>query len=409
MTSEKQSLEKEQSQKTDELSLAVVVGEMSADKHVSRLLKQVSDSMPTLKIWGVGGNKMQSAGVELLANIETFSTFGIFEVVKSLPFFARLRSRLLEEIGKRKPKALMLVDFGGFNIGLATKVHKQYPDLPIIYFISPQVWGSRPWRLNPIADAVKKMLVIFPFEEAIYRSRGIEAYFVGHPLMEGLPKPDSLCGRQEFAQKHKLDANRSIVGIFPGSRKMEISFLMPIIVDAVEWLHKLRPEIQFVLSRGNETLGKAIDTQISRLKRNNLLEQGVLRFVDAQDNYELMKNSDILWTKSGTTTLEAALYAKPMLIFYRGSWASYPLFMLFKTIKRVGLPNLISGKGLVPELIQLDCRAEQLVKYTVDWLDVPGLRQEVSQELSLIAAKLGHGDFVKTACDQIMETLKCKP
>lgn len=384
-------------------SLFICVGDVSADIHASRVVSQLKRSAPQLEIWGVGGDQMQNQGVKLLHHLKDLSCFGIVEVLKYLPRLSKVKKELLQEIAHHKPAAVLLVDFGGFNLSLAKALRKKHPQLPIIYFISPQVWASRPWRLKTIARTVSKMLVIFPFEETVYQKRGISSVFVGHPLTLSLPLNSH--NREQFCSTHNLSADRPIVGIFPGSRKQEIVDLLPVIITAANWLHKERPEVQLVISRANQAMADELEAQLRKLKAASLLRQNVT-LLPVGESHALMQAADILWAKSGTTTLEAALFGKPMLIFYRGNWLSYLLFLLFKRVHKVGWPNLLAGKEVVPELLQLDCRAEQFVRYTCDWLDVPSVQAEIGQELKSVRQRLGDGDFAQNAAQEILQTLK---
>ncbi len=380
-------------------SVFVCAGDVSADRHTGRLLSKLKTLSPGLEFWGVGGPRMEAEGASLIANCEQFAAVGIIEPLRKLPFFAALRQRLVKEIGERRPAAVLLVDFGGFNIGLAQMLRPKFPDLPIVYFISPQVWGSRPWRIQVLKRCISKMLVIFPFEETIYRSQGLNASFVGHPLTLSIPGKGQT-SREQFCQAHGLESTRPIIGIFPGSRRREIKDLMPIILQAMKWLIEERPELQFVISRANPVVAGAIDAVLARAGGC-----AGLAVLPVGDNANLMAAADILWTKSGTTTLEAALFGKPMLIFYRGDWISYLLVLAYKRVKHVGWPNLLAGEGIVPELIQLDCRAEMLVRYTRDWLDVPAARAEISDRLIEVRGRLGHGDFAENAAREILQAI----
>jgi lipid-A-disaccharide synthase len=172
----------------------------------------------------------------------------------------------------------------------------------------------------------------------------------------------------------------------------------------MEWLGRLRPETQFALSQANDDLGRAIATKIAANKQTTINKS--LRLVATSDNYNLLSICDLVWAKSGTTTLEATLYGKPMLIFIRGDWPSYLIFLAFKRVRRLGWPNLLAGKELVPELIQLDCRAEQFVKYTQDLLDVPKLREEISKELLSLRDQLGQGDYANICAQEIAKAIK---
>lgn len=383
------------------VSLMVSVGDLSADKHAGKLLEKLKLLYPGLKVWGLGSSAMQQAGAEILYDCQEFSSIGIIGVIKHVPFLAKVRRNLLEQMEKRKPEAVLLIDYGGFNLILAQAIRARFKNIPIYYFISPQVWGSRPWRINTIAKTITKMLVIFPFEENLYAQKNVPVTFVGHPLTKNLPQSDTLLSRKEFAQKYKLDPAKPIIAIFSGSRNGEIKSLFPITLAAAKKLHEERPDIQFAISQANEKLSQDIEKALN--SKPSL--KAIVRLIPSEDTYNLMSNCDLAWAKSGTTTLELTLFAKPMLIFYRGDWLSYFIFLAFKRTQRVGWPNLLAGKELIPELIQLDCSAEKLVQYSKDILDVPGLSKEISQELQALRNKLGEGDYAESCAAEIHKAL----
>ncbi|HEY9787599.1 MAG TPA: lipid-A-disaccharide synthase, partial [Candidatus Obscuribacterales bacterium] len=335
-----------------------------------------------------------------------FAAVGFVRLIHKVPMFARIRQDVLRQIKERKPDAVLLVDFGGFNISFSSAVRNRYRDLPIIYFISPQVWGSRPWRLNELARNISKMLVIFPFEEAIYLRRGIPARFVGHPLMKDASRFEEPGNRADFARQHGLDPEAPLIAVFPGSRKQEIKDHCPVVTDAIKWLRAERPAVQFVICQSNEKIGGLIREHLTKAGLAALIGRGI-QLIDSSESYKLLKNADVAWAKSGTTTLETTLCGTPMLIFYRADWISYLLFLAAKRVKRVGWPNLLAGRSLVPELIQLDCRAEKLVRYTLDLIDVPALRNEISTELKKLRDQLGQGDFDENAAAEILEIIGC--
>ena len=388
-------------------SICVVVGDMSADKHVAKLVWHLKELEPDLHIFGVGGPQMEKAGVELLFNCQDFAAVGIVRLIHKVPMFANIRQKILDAIDERKPGCALLVDFGGFNIGFSSAVRNRFKALPIVYFISPQVWGSRPWRLIELARNVSKMLVIFPFEQAIYERKGIPARFVGHPLMADPEQWDKKHSRSEVMQELGLDPEKPVLASFPGSRKQEITDHIPVGAQSVNWIKKVRPDIQFVLSQSNERIAGLIGEQVAKVDLKTGTDSGLL-LVSSEMNYKLLTVADLVWAKSGTTTLETTLCGTPMIIFYRGDWLSYCLVLCFKTVKRVGWPNLLAGRDLVPELIQLDCRAEKLVEYTLDLMDVPALRKEIALQLKSLRDQLGQGDFAKNAAMEILEIIGCR-
>ncbi len=386
-------------------SLLVIVGDLSADRHVGKVLAKLKESAPDLKVWGIGSENMRREGAELLLDCKEFSSIGIVGVLKLVPFLAQLRERMLREIAKRKPQAVFLVDYGGFNLALAQGIRERFKSLPVLYFISPQVWGSRPWRIKTIANTVTKMLVIFPFERELYEKHKVPVRFVGHPLAQDV-ESFRLSGssREEFCAANGLRPNDPIIAIFPGSRKSEIKVLMPVIQEGMNWLFSERPRVQFVISEANEDLGNQIRLMLASAKDAGRNAKPV--YVSASRNQSLLASCDLVWAKSGTTSLEVTLLGKPMLVFYRGDWLSYFIFLGLKRVRRVSWPNLLAGKELVPELIQLDCRAEQLVKYSRDLLDVPKLREEISAELLSLRDHLGEGDFASACAEEILKVAK---
>jgi lipid-A-disaccharide synthase len=390
-----------------DLSMLVVVGDPSADKHVGRLLDRLKQSAPDLKVWGMGSTAMQKAGAELLFDCKDFSSVGIVGVIKLKPFVDRATAALLNEIKIRAPKLVLLVDFGGFNLPISVEIRKRFPDLKILYFISPQVWGSRPWRINTIAKTVSKMLVIFPFEEPLYRRHGIPVRFVGHPLAANRHDKDPSKVRHEFFSRYGLDETKHLVAIFPGSRKNEIPSLFPVVWQAMQRLALERPNTLFALSLANPDRAIAIQKIIEQ-NRKNKKEIASFVTVPGEQNDDMIAASDVVWAKSGTTALEVALHGKPMLVFYRADWLSYWIFLAFKRVQKISLPNLLAGKTIVPELLQLDCRPDQLVKYTRDLLDVPALRSEISKELLALRDQLGEGDFATACTEEILDALRTK-
>jgi lipid-A-disaccharide synthase len=386
-------------------SLLVVVGDLSADRHASKVLAKLKESAPQLKVWGIGSESMKREGAELLLDCKDFSSIGIVGILKLVPFLIGLRKRLLAEMAVRKPQAVLLVDYGGFNLFFAEGIKKQFPSTPVLYFISPQVWGSRPWRIKTIAKTITKMLVIFPFERTLYEEHKVPVRFVGHPLAQDVESFNVIGNsREEFCHATGLRAKDPIIAVFPGSRKSEIKILMPVLMQGMNWLFSERPNVQFVISEANEDLGKQIRLLFGPVDADKRNLQPV--YISASKNQALLASADLVWAKSGTTTLEVTLFGKPMLVFYRGDWLSYFIFLALKMVRRVSWPNLLAGRELVPELIQLDCRAEQLVKYSRDLLDVPKLREEISAELLSLRDQLGEGDFASACAEEILKVVK---
>lgn len=386
-------------------SLMVIVGDNSADKHVARVIAKVKESMPDLKIWGVGGTQMKNEGVELLYHLDEINTIGIVEVIKYLPTLAKVRDRIVKEVSERKPTLILMCDYGAFNLRIARYIRKRMPNQQILYFISPQVWASRPWRIQTVKENISKMLVIFPFEETLYKRHGVAARFVGNPISEQNFDVGTLKSKAEFAEALGLRADATTIAIFPGSRPAEVKNLLPVALQAAELMLATRPELQFVISRTTPALKPLMEKLTAKSPAKKLVGKSIV-FAESSHNNDLLKHADLVWAKSGTVTLEVMMFGKPMLIFYRGNWLSYMLYMMFKTVKNVGWPNLLAGRTLVPELLQLDCRAQEIVRYSSDFLDVPGLKDEVTQALLSLKNQLGQGNYVENCTQEILEFLK---
>ncbi|HEY9730617.1 MAG TPA: lipid-A-disaccharide synthase [Drouetiella sp.] len=385
-------------------SLFVMVGDPSADRNAARMIAELKKSAPDLKIWGCGGSTMAGEGVEILHNCEDFTVIGAVEIVKRARFFINLEKQIVQELIERKPDAILLIDFGTFNLKLAKAIRKAGITNPILYFTSPQVWGSRPWRIKTIAKTITKMLVIFPFEVAIYRKNSVPVRFVGHPLLKKSETDAAVPSKEEFCTGYKMDANKPIVGIFAGSRRREVSIFAPTLLKAVKGLLGKKSDLQFAFSTANEKLKEQTRAAIRDQGMDDLVDKNLF-LIGQKDNLNLISASDLVWAKSGTTTLEVTLFGKPMLIFYRGEWWEYALYSTLKTINFIGMPNILAGERVVPELLQLDCRAEQLVKYTDDLMNVPGLRAEVSRKLLRLRDQLGQGDYAANLVEEILAVI----
>ncbi|MDZ4836040.1 MAG: lipid-A-disaccharide synthase [Candidatus Melainabacteria bacterium] len=386
------------------LSMMIIAGDISADMHVGKMLKRLREMAPDLHIWGgLGGDCMEEAGVELMYHLRETNVFGVLNAIPVVFKIEKRKKEVVKKIFERRPDVILMVDYGAFNLAVAKMVRKKIPDQKIIYFISPQVWASRPHRIKSIADNVTKMLVIFPFEEPLLKKCGVNARFVGHPLPQQIPDERELMSREEFAKAHNLDPAKPIIAVLPGSRKHEIHEHLPVVLQASKDIRYARPDVQFVISKANNDLNSLFEKAFAAA-RIDITAPGLV-ISEGRQNYNLFKNSDIVWAKSGTTTLEVTLFGKPMLVFYRGSWLEYFGVLIIKTVKNVGLPNILSGKTLVPELLQLDCRPQQFVRYTCDLLDVPGLRKEVSNELLELTRQLGEGDYIVNCTNEVLEAL----
>ncbi len=317
---------------------------------------------------------MQSAGMKLIYHLDRLSFMGFLEVVRHLPFIREVGKKLEHELETRRPDVAVLIDYPGFNLRFARTLKKH--GIPVIYYISPQVWAWAKYRVKKIQKFVDTMLVILPFEVDFFAQHNIEAEFVGHPLLDVLRVTST---KAEFMQENKFDPRKKILAIFPGSRKQEIFHLLPEMVKAARIVRSAH-EVQIAVS-------KAPNLPIELLKRvlGNAFD---VTLVEGQ-TYDLMRYADIAIVKSGTATLETACFATPMVVVYKTSALSYLIGRMLVSVDYVGLVNIVAGKRIVPELIQHDANAEAIAVNVLQLLNDQKLYSAVKKELALVKGKLG--------------------
>lgn len=326
--------------------LFIITGEYSGDMHASNVVKQLRNLDCDIEIEGIGGINLEKVGVKLFANQDKMSAMGITPQI--LINHYKLGKSVVDYLkNEYKPDLVLLIDYGAFNLSIAKFLHKA--GIKIFYYIPPQVWASRKYRIKLIKKYIDKVLCIFPFERQLYAQYGIDTHYCGHPLVSQLPAP---AGKRGFFREHGLDINKKLVSVFPGSREFELKNLMNIFKQAVDELRVKHPDIQFCISQApnlsdeiyNKYLG---NTDIPVIKG---------------ENQALLSVSDALILASGTVALEACLYKTPMIIAYKGPQLFYWIYLLVRCIKRVSLPNIIANKYIVPELIQNKLNVNSIVK-----------------------------------------------
>jgi len=325
--------------------LFIIAGEQSGDTHAANFIKELS-GFYDIKSYGTGGARLRSLGQEQYYDINDLSVIGFDGVIKKLPFFFKVRDVLLEKIKEIKPDAVVLVDYPGFNLRFAEKLEKS--GIPVIYLIAPQVWAWNYKRVKVIKRCVDLLLCILPFEEDIFRKEGINAHFIGNPVVDHLKY--SYESREKFFRAAGLDPDKKTIGILPGSRRREVETLLPLMLTAAD---SLKDKYQFIVSKAESV--------------SEELLAGVLRKRDykiATLTADIMKHTDLVWVCSGTASLETAVSGTPMVILYKvGRFTAFLGRMLIKT-KFIGLPNLIAGRAIVPEAVQDDATPGKIIDYT---------------------------------------------
>ena len=314
-------------------------GEASGEQYAVQLMAALRRELPQARFFGLGGARMQAAGLRRVVRAEDVSVMGITEIVRHIPRIYREYRKLRRSLAAEKPDVAVLIDFPDVNLGLARR-SKQL-GIPTIFFVSPQVWAWKKHRLPQIRRDVDRMLVIFPFEEPWYRERGVAASFVGHPLAE-LPLPS--ISREAFAREHALDPAKHWIGLLPGSRPREIALNLPAMLEAAALLHS-ENGFEFLLPLAptlNAPQAAAVRKTVGRRKG----------FTFVHDARAALHHARASVVASGTATVEAALIGNPFVVVYRLSGPSYAVAKRFVKVPHVAMANLIAGERVVPELIQ---------------------------------------------------------
>ncbi len=345
--------------------LFIITGEYSADQHASYVVKELKTVMPEIEIEAIGGTNLSECGIKLFADHSKMNVVGMN--VKAIIDHINLGARLLKYLKNEfKPDAVLLLDYGGFNLRMATQLHRL--NIPCYYYICPQIWATRKHRINDIKKYVKKVFLTLPFEKEIYDKEGIPSKYVGHPLISQLPEK---ADRKEFIRQNNLDEDKKIIGVFPGSRKFEIDYLMPTFLKAVDILRQKSDKLQFCIAQAPTLSDELLDKYLKNRDIKVLKNQ----------NHALLSCSDSLILASGTVALEAAIYQTPMLISYRGPWLFYLGYLVIRYLKFVSLPNIISGKEIIKELIQHKSDAKLIADEVYDLTFNQQRRDKMIEEL----------------------------
>ena len=365
--------------------LFIITGEYSGDRHAADVVKEIKKISPDMQIEAVGGSNLANIGVKLYCDHSKMSAMGfnMSIILSHINLGKKIATYLKNEY---KPDMVLMVDYGGFNLNLS-KVLSKY-GFKIYYYIPPQIWASRKWRLNTVKKNINKVLTIFPFEKEMYDEIGVDAEFVGHPLLAEIPdKVD----KDEFFAQNGFDINRKLVSIFPGSRKFEINNLLTLFLESAKLLKEKNPDIQLALAQAPSIKDELINPVLEKYKDLNIK---VLK----NKNYELLSSSDALILASGTVALEAALYNTPMIISYKGPMFLYLIYMLVRCIKRVCLPNIIMNQDIVPEILQFKAKPKIIFEEVNKILKDKEYKNKMIQMLKNVKQKLStSGAAQKTA------------
>ena len=366
--------------------LACVAGEPSGDllaAPVLSALNQIPD-LAGLEVYGIGGPRMQAEGMRSDWPMETLSVRGYVEAIKQLPAILKLRKELIQNLtGEGRPDVYLGVDAPDFNLGV--ELHLRKAGIPTLHFVSPSIWAWRAGRIKKISQAVERMLCIFPFETEIYDRAGVASTYVGHPLASEIPlEPNTSQAREKISKTLKLSSNLLdgiVIAVLPGSRGSEIELIAPVFFETMQLLTEklIGQKLNFLIPVATPKLRMPLEQLL--LQAKNLNPDIQIHLLDGMAD-EVLEASDVVLIASGTATLQAALWKKPMVISYKVPWLTAQIMKRQGYLPYVGLPNILCGEFVVPELLQNDATSEKLAQALIDWLNHPNKVAELKARFS---------------------------
>ena len=371
------------------MRVMISCGEPSGDLYAAALTRELRAQSPAAVITGFGGDHLRAAGAELLGDFSGLSVTGLLEVVRLLPRTYKMYRHLVASARRTRPDVFVAIDFPDFNFTLAKALRKL--GIPVVYYISPQLWAWRPGRMHTMRQIADRVLVIFEFEERIYRDSGVPVEWVGHPLLELTPRSRP---KRELVESLGLMNDTPIVALLPGSRRNELTATLPTLVDAVQLVRARVPSAQVVVARAPKLSGDLF-APLERLSAPAVVVEG-----RADD---VLAVADVALVASGTVTVQAALHECPMVVVYRLSPLTYRLGRPFVRVNTFAMANLVAGKAVVPELIQHDFTAAAVAREALNILTNPSQAARVQGELRKVRARLGTPGASRRAARAVLE------
>lgn len=373
-------------------NILIAAGEASGDLHASHLVKAMLELKPGLNFYGMGGEKLKEAGANIIFDISKLSVMGITEVISHLGYLYHVFKWFEKSLKNDRPDLIILIDYPDFNLRLAKAAKKH--NIPVLYYISPQIWAWRTSRIKKIGKLVNKMIVVFPFELSLYEEEGIDVSFAGHPLLDIVEVKNS---KAENIKRFGLDEQKITIGLLPGSRLTEVKKILPPMIEAAQQLSRKFENLQFILPVA------------PGLKKEEVVKliQNIRLTITVVDNsiYEVIDISHLVVVASGTATLETALLSTPMVILYKMSPFTYLVGRKLVKVDHIGMANIIAAKRVVPELIQDEANAERITSEVTRMLEDTLYYQSICEELSFTRGKLGKPGASKRAAQIALKML----
>ena len=367
------------------------VGDVSADLHTANLIREIRKLRPDTVIEGFGGPRMREAGCDIRHPLTTMNVMGVRNVFAHLHTVWATQRAALRHFEKHRPDTVVTVDFPGYNLTLARWLRPRR--IPVVCYISPQIWAWLPGRIRKIRKRITKVLCIFPFEERIYRNAGVPVEYVGHPLFDHL---DGLKIDEDFCRRLRGEAGGVLIGLLPGSRTQEIRHLLPVMAKSARVIARELPQVRFVLPfRGEEH---------HRMIRAILRRFDVPVSLCRDRTFEVMKEADFCMVTSGTATLELAHFNTPMMVMYRLDWPTYVFVRPFMHTEFIGMVNILSGREIVPDRLLWHDDAERLAREALDIVGNPDRKREITDALRKLRVELDHPGASRQAAESILKT-----
>ena len=369
--------------------ILISAGEASGDIHAAAITAAIKRIDDATEVFGMGGDELRAAGGEVLFDIKDHGVMGFVEVIKKLPDLFKLRSDFAKVMDERKPDCLVVVDYPGFNMKLAKLAHDK--GIPVVSYIAPSAWAWNKGRAKNVAKIVDKVACIFPFESDVYKEAGAPVEFVGHPLLDIVHPSMERAEAEAWAGKKP---DRPLVLLMPGSRLMEIEKMLPNLLEGAKLLQKQMPEVQFAMPRAG--------TIPLELLQGKIAASGLDIKITEGHNYDLFSIADLALATSGTVTLEAALCGLPSVIVYRTSALNAFIARRVINIPNIGLPNIVAGRQILPELLQEDFTPAKVAATAAELL-APERRPQLEANLAYMKARLGEPGAVNRVAQLILK------
>ena len=372
--------------------LFFIAGESSGDLHGAHLIDSLLSLDATIETYGIGGSQMKKAGAEIFEDLTNVAVIGFAEVIKNLKFFKTTFNLALHKIDQIKPDAVILIDYPGFNLKIAAEIKKK--NIPVIYYISPQVWAWGKKRIELIKKVVDVIIVFFKFEQILYEKNNMNVVFHGHPLIDIVKSSDY---KESILQNHNIDKSKKIISLLPGSRINEVKRMLPVMLGSVSMIHNKDKNTQFLIIKSAN-----IDNQI--YEKIMGIKNLPVRLIES-DSYDLLSISDFAIVCSGTATLETAILQIPMLVIYKIGFLSWILIKNLIKIPNVSLVNIVAGKKIVPEFLQYEIRGKKIAEHVLNVLNDKNKINKIKSDLKNVTNSLGNPGASNRTAEYILSFL----